>query len=142
VSSRNLVLVLIAGFVLALGAASAARRDPGRSDQRPASTAASTAPEGTGGVKANLVTGTLPADRVIRAVVGDDIELRVTSQAPDVAKIVEFGVQTAVGPGLPGTVRFRALWPGRFPVTLDVAGVEAGAVVIVAADGKSPAAAG
>ena len=129
VTRRNVILVLLAGFVLAFGAAGAAQRDAQRTDRTSPATAEPprSAP---GGVEANLVTGTLPADRVVRAVVGDDVELSVKSNAPDVAKIVELGIQTAVGPGLPGTLSFRALTAGRFPVTLDVAGTEAGAVTI------------
>ncbi len=129
VTRRNVILILLAGFVLAFGAAGAAQRDQQRSD-RPLPATSDSPQNAPGGLEANVVKGSLPADRVVRAVVGDDVELSVTSNAPDVAKIVELGIQTAVGPGLPGTLSFRALTAGRFPVTLDVAGTEAGAVKI------------
>lgn len=123
---RNLILLLLAGLVLTLGAISAARRDaePERSGT------ATTAPPPQTTPAAPVITGTLPADRVVRAVVGDEIELRVTSMAPDVAKVIELGVAVAVGPDVPGTVRLTALMPGTFDVLLDVAGTKAGRLVI------------
>ena len=126
---RNLILILLAGFALMLGAAGAAQRDDERSDETTQPTVAPAT--GTGGTEAGLVTGALPADGTVRAAVGDEVELRVASSTPDVAKLLAFGVSTAVGPGLPGTMRFRALAPGRFPVTFDVAGTTAGELVVV-----------
>jgi hypothetical protein len=128
VSRRNLILILLAGFVLALGAAGAAQRDADQGRSTTTSPPAAPPPSG-GGTQANLVKGELPADKVVRAAVGDDVELRVASSSPDVAKILALGVQTAVGPGIPGTLRFEALSAGRFPVDLELGGV-AGEVVV------------
>lgn len=129
VSRRNLILVLLAGFVLALGAAGAAQRDADRIGA-PTRTTPPTALAAPGGAPANVVEGDMPADRTIRAAVGDDVELRVASATPDVAELQALGVHTAVGPGLPGTLRFRALSPGRFPVTYEVTGGTAGELVV------------
>ncbi len=131
--SRSLILVLIAGFILAVGALGAARRDRDQArTQTTTAPATAPAPAGTGGAQADLVKATLPADRVVRARLGDEIELRVTSAAPDVAKIVELGVQAAVGPDIPGTVSFRALAEGSFDVMLEVSGDRAGRLEISA----------
>ncbi len=135
--ARNLILVLIAGFILAVGAVGAARRDrdQARTQTTTAAPAPASTPTGTGGAEADLIKATLPADRVVRARLGDEIELRVTSAAPDVAKIVELGVQTPVGPDIPGTVRFQALAEGDFDVMLELSGDRAGRLE-VSADGK------
>lgn len=137
-SRRNLILILLAGFVLALGAAGAAQRD---ADRTAATSAPPTAQQSApGGTEANVVEGDLPADRIVRAKVGDDIEVRIASSTPDVARLIDLGLHAAVGPGLRGAMRFRALSPGRFPVTLEVAGTSPGAIVVQDADQDAGAA--
>ncbi len=123
--SRRLLIVL-AVFVLTLTVAGALRRQPARDTSfTPAPTPAATA---VGGAEANVVTGTLPAERVIHAKLGDTVELRVKSDTPDTAKILELGISTPVGPLLPGTISFQADATGRFPVTLSVADRAAGEI--------------
>ena len=123
--SRRLLIVL-AVFVLTLTVAGALRREPARqSSFTPAPSSVATA---VGGAEANVVRATLPADRVVRAKLGDTVELRVRSDTPDTAKILELGISTPVGPLLPGTISFEADATGRFPVTLSVAGTAAGEI--------------
>ncbi len=134
--ARRLTLVLVM-LVLVLGAIGAARRDATRT---PATTTTSrttpqsttTGPTATTGVPAApvVVEGTLPVDRVIRARVGDSVDVRVRSDVPDIARIVDVGVSGAVGPNLPGELRFTADAPGRYPVLLEVAGRRAGLVIV------------
>ena len=127
---------MLAGFLL--GALGAAWRDAERTDRAatPASPSPAPAPSATGGTAANVVTATLPADASVQAAVGDEVELRVVSETADLAKITDLGIQVPVGPGLPGTIRFRAYSAGRFPVMFDLAGTEAGLIeVSPAADG-------
>jgi hypothetical protein len=122
VPSRGLLLILIAGLILAIGAVGAARRDDERTTPattQPATTAP-VAPQ-AGGTEAGVVTATLPADRVVRAKVGDQVELRVTSAAPDILKIPELAVDAAVGPGISGPVRFTAIKAGKFEARLELA---------------------
>jgi hypothetical protein len=126
--SRRALLVLLAAVVVALGAVSAAQRDErDTSTTGPAvttTTAPASAPPGT------QVRGELPADRVVRARPGDFVVLRVRSDAPDVARIPELGVQAAVGPGIAGELGFQALEPGRYPVVLQLSGRRGGSVEI------------
>lgn len=122
-------LLLLALILLALGMANAMRRDQLRREQPP-STLSTTAPTPVGGAEANVVQATLPADRVVKVKLGDVVALRVTSDTPDVARILELGVTTPVGPQIEGTMRFEADARGRFPVTLTVAGRQAGVVEV------------
>jgi hypothetical protein len=121
--SRGLLLILVAGLILAIGAVGAARRDTREATTtttQPPS-AAPVAPPDAGGAAAGVVSATLPADRVVRAKVGDQIELRVTSEAPDILTIPELAVRAPVGPGVTGPIRFSALSPGTFDARLDLA---------------------
>ena len=80
-----------------------------------------------GGVEAGVVTATLPADRVVHAKVGERSSCASTSQAADIARIIELAVRAPVGPGITGPIRFarwsRAgspstwTWPGRSSAT-------------------------
>ena len=123
--SRRLLLVL-AVLALTLGVAGALRRNDttaGRTTPLPAAP-----PAQVGGAEANVVTGTLPADRVVRAKVGDTVRLSVTSDSPDIASMPELGLSSPVGPQIPGTFEFTAYAAGRFPVTLSLAARAAGEV--------------
>lgn len=122
--SRRLLIVL-AVFVLSLTVAGALRREPDKDAFTPAPTPATSA---VGGAEANVVVATLPSQRVVRAKLGDTVDLRVSSATPDTAKILELGLSTPVGPLLPGTITFEADQTGRFPVTLNVAGRAAGVI--------------
>ncbi len=126
--SRRLLLVL-AVLALTLGVAGALRRDNTSSTQTtPPPAVPGGVPAQVGGAEANVVTGTLPADRVVRAKVGDTVRLSVTSDSPDIANMTELGLSSPVGPQIPGTFEFTAYAPGRFPVTLSLAARVAGEV--------------
>ncbi len=123
--SRRLLLVL-AVLALTLGVAGALRRDRTTATETTALPAAP--PAQVGGAEANVVTGTLPADRIVRARVGDTVRLSVTSDSPDIANMPELGLSSPVGPQIPGTFEFTAYAVGRFPVTLSLAARAAGEV--------------
>ena len=129
---RGLLLILIAGLILAIGAVGAARRETSDDSARaPVSAPAAPLPAADpGGVEANVVTATLPSDRVVRAKLGEEVELHVTSPAPDLVSIVALAVRAPVGPGITGPIRFTALTPGRFDVRLELAGSSVGQVVV------------
>lgn len=84
------------------------------------------------------VRATLPRDRIVRARVGDNIELTVTARAPDSATIAGFGLTDATSPGAPAQFSFRADRAGRFPVTLTLGDQRAGRIVVSAP--RSPSA--
>ena len=85
------------------------------------------------------VRKTLPRDRVVRARVGDNIELTVTAREPDSATIDALGLTDSAIPGAPAQFSFRANRAGTFPVMLTLSGRRAGRVVVSAA-GRSSAA--
>lgn len=118
------LLVLLVLLVFLLGAIGAAQRDALR---RPdTTTAAEPAPSGA----PPPVEGALPRDEVVRAEIGDRVVVRVASDSPDVAKVLDLGLQTAVGPQLPGELAFAADRAGRFPVTLELGERRAGWIEI------------
>jgi len=87
----------------------------------------------------SAVRGTLPHDRIVRARVGDDIELTVAAPGPDSATIDGFGLTDAAAPGAPAQFSFRADRAGRFAVRLTLSGRPAGLVVVRAAASSSAA---
>jgi len=89
----------------------------------------STAPNAEGGVLA-AVRGTLPRDKVVRAKVGDLVELRVTSREADSASVAELGLTEGVSDVAPARFSFLASRPGRFDVTLLLADRSVGRVVV------------
>ena len=129
VSRRNLILILLAGLVLALGAAGAAQRDAERNDDATTSRRAGARAAAPGGTEANVVEGALPADRTIRAEVGDDVELHGRQQTPDVARARRARrAHAGRARGSPGTLRFQRAqrghasrsptrWPARRPAS-------------------------
>ena len=128
---RGLLLILIAGLILAIGAISAARRDDGGGTTTTVTTQAPpTTALNPGGVEANVITATLPADRVVHAKVGDEVDLTVTSEAPDIAMIVNLAVKAPVGPGITSPIRFTALQTGDFPVVLQLAQTVIGRIAV------------
>ncbi|HTX70569.1 MAG TPA: hypothetical protein VMT10_12990 [Solirubrobacteraceae bacterium] len=121
---RRLLLVL-AVLALTIAVGSALHRgstSPGGTTPAPASVGSAAGPGAT------VVSATLPAERVVRARVGDLVQLSVRSSSPDIANMTAIGVSTPVGPRLPGTLQFTADVPGRFPVTLSLAARVAGEV--------------
>lgn len=122
--SRRPALILLVAVILLTGAINASNRD--RQNARTTTTTTSIPPaEGT---PPEDVTATLPASRPVRVRTGETVVLRVRSETPDVAKILAVGVTTAVGPGIPGELRFIAPGAGDLPVRLEVAGTTAGIV--------------
>jgi hypothetical protein len=72
----------------------------------------------------------LPRDRVVRATVGDLVDLTVRSEQPDSASIDAFGLTKAAGPGAPAHFEFLADRPGRFEVTLGLDEQPVGRVIV------------
>lgn len=120
---RRPLLILLVAAILLMGALSADRRDRGREASAPALPAPS-APPG------DEIIATLPASRPVEARVGDTVVLRVRSDSPDVAKILEAGIQAPVGPGVPGELRFVPQARGELEVTLELAATRAGLVEV------------
>lgn len=126
--SRRSAITLLVVMILVVGALSAAERDRTRTKTAtaPAPAQAQAQAEKTG----RQVAATLPADSPVRAKVGDSIVLRVRSETPDIAQMLQLGLSTPVGPKLPGLMLFTAAAPGTFPVTLEVAGTVGGIVQV------------
>ena len=61
-----------------------------------------------------------PAQRVVRLQQGEDVTLRWTTDLPVTLHLHLDGydIETAVNPGAPATMTFRARATGRFPITL------------------------
>jgi hypothetical protein len=78
------------------------------------------------------VRGTLPRDEVVRARVGDLVELTVTARAADSATIGGFGQTEAVAPGAPARFSILADRAGSFPVTLTLSDDRAGRILVAA----------
>lgn len=83
------------------------------------------------------VRATMPRERVVRARVGDNVELTVSARVPDSATIDGLGLTDAAAPGAPAQFSFRAVRAGRFPVRLTLSGRRAGRVVVSGADRSS-----
>lgn len=86
------------------------------------------------------VRGTLPRDRILRARVGDNVELTVTARGLDSATIAGLGLTDATSPGAPAQFSFRADRVGRFAVTLTLSRKRAGAIVVRPAGRSTPGA--
>ena len=122
-------LAILFAVLLALSAALTAvapRRDSD-DESRPTSPATVTSPRAD--VTA-AVRKTLPRDRVVRARVGDNIELTVTAREPDSATIDALGLTDASSPGAPAQFSFRADRAGTFPVRLTLSDRRAGRIVV------------
>jgi len=124
------VLLLLSAVLTAL----APRRE--RADENRAPTPARGTPAREDVTAA--VRATLPRDRIVRARVGDNIELTVNARQLDSATIEGFGLTDAAGPGAPAQFSFRADRAGTFPVMLALSDQRAGRVV-VRAGGRSSA---
>lgn len=72
----------------------------------------------SGGVLTAAVSGTLPRDKIIRAKVGELIELTVTSPGPDSVSIEAFGLTDSADPRAPAQFSFLADRRGNFDVKL------------------------
>jgi Rieske Fe-S protein len=106
-----LLAVILGGTVIV---AIAAPREEPADDPTPRTIA--TTPTGAD-VRA-VVRGTLPRDKVVRAKVGELVELTVTSDVPESVAIEDFGLTEGVERGAPARFSFLADREGRFAVTL------------------------
>lgn len=84
-----------------------------------------------------VVRGALPAEEVVRAEVGDLVELTVTADGPDSAAIEGLGLVEALAPGAPARFSFLADRPGSFPVTLTISDDRAGRIIVERPDEDS-----
>ncbi len=82
------------------------------------------------GKPAGTVRATLPRDGVVRAQVGDLVELTVTSRRVDSATIEDLGLTEALAPAAPAEFSFLADRPGSFAVTLTLTDDRAGRIVV------------
>lgn len=128
--TRRPALVLLVVMILVAGLLSAAGRDrSGGSDGDRTTTSALPAPAAVTDTGREVVAK-LPSRTPVRARVGDTVVLRISSERPDIAQLLELGLKTSVGPALPGELRFVAQAPGSFPVALQVAGTTGGLVEV------------
>ena len=125
--SRRSAITLLVVMILVAGALSALERDRTHKSSSPATAAGAAQPLETTG---HEVVATLPSSGPVRARVGDSVLLRVRSRTPDIAQMLQLGIQTSVGPALLGEMQFVADAPGTFPVTLEVAGTVGGVVQV------------
>ena len=77
-----------------------------------------------------VVVGALPRDEVVRAKVGDLVELSVTADRPDSVEIEALSLTDAVDRGASAHFSFIATQPGRALVRYTVSDRVAGRVVI------------
>ncbi len=87
-----------------------------------------------------VVVGELPRNEVIRAQVGDIVELSVTSDRPDSVEIEALSLTDAVDRGAPARFSFLATEPASALVRYTVAGKVAGRLVITMKEGTARAA--
>lgn len=59
-----------------------------------------------------------PANRVLRAVEGERVELRWSADEPLVLHLHGYDIETRVAPGKPAVTAFTARFTGRFPVEI------------------------
>ncbi len=120
------IIILLAVSLLLLSGLSASRRNAQTTSPAPAAAAAAAATPPTPEPK----SADLPADGKVKAKPGQTINLRIHSDAPDVAQILELGLSAAVGPGIAGEMTVVAPTKGNYPVTLQIAQRELGVVVV------------
>jgi hypothetical protein len=111
------IVLLTAGFLSALSA------------PRPAQRAVKPPPQAVVSPPAET-RGTLPADKVVHASVGDIVVLTITSETFDTAQLEDLGLSVDVAPNAPGTLEFLAGNAGRFPVTLEASRRAVGQLVV------------
>jgi hypothetical protein len=127
VAMRRRVTYILAGLLALTAVVAFAAPRPERKDDPTPRTVGATA---SGTPEAGTVAGTLPRDKVVRARVGDMVELTVTSTDPDSASVEEFGLTDGTSPGAPARFSFLADRAGRFEVRLLLTNERVGAVVV------------
>ena len=116
------IIILLAVSLLLLSGVSASRRGAQTTSAPPAAAATTPTPDSK--------SADLPADGKVKAKPGQTINLRIHSDAPDVAQILDLGLSAAVGPGIAGEMTVIAPTAGNYPVTLQIAQREIGVVVV------------
>ncbi len=113
-------VTIVVGLVLGLSllvAIVAPRKEP---TDDPTARTAPVRTGDAGGDPAAGVRGTLPRDKVVRARVGDLVELTVTSREPDSASLEAFGLTDSAERGSPARFSFLADREGSFDVRLGI----------------------
>jgi hypothetical protein len=108
---RLLVFIVLLLIVAAVASAIAPREE----DSAPRTVEPSV---GTPATAARVIDAVLPADKRVRARVGDIVQLEVRHTAQDEVQIVGLGLSEPVEPGLAAELVFDADREGRFAVTL------------------------
>ena len=116
------IIILLAVSLLLLSGLSASRKGAQTTSAPPAAAATTPTPESK--------SADLPADGKVKAKPGQTINLRIHSDAPDVAQILDLGLSTAVGPGIAGEMTVIPPTTGNYTVTLQIAQREIGVVVV------------
>jgi hypothetical protein len=119
---RLLVFIVLLLVVAAVASAVAPRKED--LAVRPVTPAA--AP----GLAAQVVQAVLPADKRVRARVGDVVQIEVTHGTQDEVQILGLGLAEPVEPGMPAQLVFDADRAGHFPVTLRDAATRLGTVEV------------
>jgi hypothetical protein len=116
VTVQRRVTIVLAGLLALTAVVVIAVPRPERADNSTPRTGGTTAADGD----SETVQGTLPRDKVVRARVGDLVELTVTATQPDSASVPEFGLTDGTSPGAPARFSFLADHAGRFQVRLQL----------------------
>jgi hypothetical protein len=124
---RRVILFCVLLVVIGVVASATVPRDKGAPVRRTLPAQAAPVPP------ADAAIGRLPgpADRplrVVRAQVGDVVQIDVTHDAEDVVEVPALGVAEPVEPGIDAQLVFDADQPGRFAVTLRDAGRRIGTI--------------
>src|SRR4051794_11615177 len=101
-----------------------------RRDREQATAPAPPAATGTARGTLRTVEGRMPAQKVVRARVGDLVSLTIAAPSAGDAAIDSLGVSAPADPIVPGTLEFVAEDVGRFPVTAGEPPSQVGMVVV------------
>lgn len=120
---RRVLLTLVVLMLAMSAAASISNRETSPPRSVPSVPPAPAEPRQT-------VTGSLPDDRVVRARVGDRVELRVEVRSPETVEIPDYGLLEAADETTPARFDFIADRAGRFPVRLQASERTVGSVEV------------
>lgn len=130
------VLITLAVVLLVTSIIGASASDENQAVKPPEPT---TAERGRQFVADPTTRGTLPRDKVVRAKVGQLVELTVHSTLFDSVTVAGAGETEAVAPGAPAEFSFVPDRVGSFPVSLESSGRSLGRVVVTAGTESTPA---
>lgn len=77
-----------------------------------------------------VVKGRFPREGPLTVAEGSIVELTVAAKTPDVAELLDLGLEAPIGPGLDGSLQFVADRAGRFALTSVVSGRPIGVLVV------------